>query len=45
MEIIGKYAVKIVMKCAQMWNCDTNGGDNLYIQQTKSLTPHLWSEN
>jgi hypothetical protein len=41
-EITGKHAVNIVMKHAQTWNFDANGGEKLCqksIQQSTSTTP------
>jgi hypothetical protein len=48
-EVAGKYmyAVKVAMKHAQMWNCDTNGGNNLChksSQQTKSSTTPVYTD-
>jgi hypothetical protein len=39
---MGRYEVKIVMEHVQMWNYDTNGGENLCYksrQKFKSITP------
>jgi hypothetical protein len=46
-KIIEKYAVKILMKHAEMFNYDTNGGHNLFrksIEQTTSIAPMYKNE-
>jgi hypothetical protein len=39
-DLTGKYVVKIVMKHAQTWNCDTNYGDKFYQKSIKPSSQH-----